>query len=124
MSTAAMQRPYHYIINDKVYDLREWIPQHPGGTFFFLAARGRDISAAVYTYHENPDYLFKILKKYEIDKTREETMVPSMNLPPFLIPKGFDARKDLVTFDFDNNNKILNEIKEGIKKEKMLPKIK
>ena len=47
-----------------------------------------------------------------------------MNLPPFLLPKGFDARTDMVTFDFENNNKIFNEIKEAMKKEKMQPKIK
>ncbi len=41
-----------YIIDDKTYDLREWIPKHPGGVAWFTRSHGRDISAAIYSYHD------------------------------------------------------------------------
>ena len=54
MSETTTKTYKNFIINNKVYDLSKWIPIHPGGPNFFLRANGRDITAAVYTYHENP----------------------------------------------------------------------
>lgn len=53
-----------YIIDGKSYDLMDWIPKHPGGSIWFARSNGRDISAAVHTYHKHPKVLFEILKKY------------------------------------------------------------
>ena len=46
-----------------------------------------------------------------------------MNVPEFIIPKKFDARTDSITFDFIKNNKIFEEIKASLKKNKMAPKV-
>ena len=45
--------PY-YLIDGKVYDLKEWIPKHPGGSVWFARSHGTDITAAVYSHHSNP----------------------------------------------------------------------
>ena len=53
-----MPETYEYfIIEGECYDLRPWIPNHPGGSMWFENARGRDLTAAVHTYHKNPDYV-------------------------------------------------------------------
>ena len=44
-----------FIIDGNAYDLREWIPKHPGGAIWFARSHGRDISAAIHSYHSNPD---------------------------------------------------------------------
>lgn len=74
----------------------DWIPKHPGGSIWFARANGRDISAAVHTYHKTPKLMLEILKKYETKKTIEEAMDPTLNVPKFILPKNFDARTDRV----------------------------
>jgi cytochrome b involved in lipid metabolism len=56
-----------YVIDDKVYDLKDWIPKHPGGSQWFIHSFGRDITTLVYTYHTNVELCKKILTKYEVD---------------------------------------------------------
>jgi len=52
----------YYIIDGKVYDLNDWIPKHPGGVMWFENIRGRDSTAAIFTYHKSPDSIMRILK--------------------------------------------------------------
>ena len=51
-----------YIIDGKVYDLKEWIPRHPGGSLWFARSKGRDISAPFHVYHPNIEKAVKVLK--------------------------------------------------------------
>lgn len=105
------QRFKYYIIDGKVHDLREWIPKHPGGSIWFARSNGRDISAAVHSYHANPKNIKSILKKYEVDITINDALDPSMNVPAFIIPKNFDARKDSLAFEWENEKSFLNRLK-------------
>ena len=114
----------YYIIDDEVYDLAEWIPQHPGGHLWFHRLNGRDITAAIHTYHEHPKSLLKLIQKYKVKMDHEDAINPKMNVPSFVIPKDFDARTDTIKFDFHNNNQVLEDVKESLKKNKMKEKIK
>jgi hypothetical protein len=118
------QRFKYYIIDGKVHDLREWIPKHPGGSIWFARANGRDISAAVHSYHVEPTRIKKILEKYEIDVAFNDALDPSMNVPAFIIPKNFDARKDSLSFNWTNENSFLNKLKTKINTPEMKEKIK
>jgi len=94
----------YYIIDGKAYDLKEWIPKHPGGHLWFFRSNGRDISAAFHTYHEYPKQLLKQIEKYLVDVPGDEALNPTLNAPSFILPKNFDAKTDSITFDFINNN--------------------
>jgi predicted heme/steroid binding protein len=97
----------NYIVDGKVYDLTDWIPKHPGGEIWFARSNGRDISAAIHAYHKNPAGCKKILEKYESDMTFDEAVDPTLNVPAFILPKNFDARKDGLSFNWKNENSFL-----------------
>ena len=48
---------------------------------WFAVSNGRDITAAVETYHPNIELTYKILEKYEIDKKPEDVLDPTLNVP-------------------------------------------
>lgn len=100
----APEFPY-FVIDGKVYDLTEWIPQHPGGARWFSRSNGRDISAAFHAYHKDPARLRKNLDRYEMQgedaKVKEHTD-SSLNVPPFVLPPDFDARTDVPVFEWQS----------------------
>lgn len=51
VATHADQTSCWTIIDDKVYDLTRWIPQHPGGEGAILSLCGHDGSAAFHGQH-------------------------------------------------------------------------
>ena len=57
---------------------------------------------AVHAYHADPQRLLPILKKYELSSSKPvaEMIDPTLNVPPFILPPGFDSRRDTPTFDF------------------------
>jgi len=94
----------HYYVDGKVYDFKEWKNIHPGGDIFFVPSFQRDISAAVHAYHKDPDRLTGILAKYEVKlegKQPRDILEPGMNVPPFILPPGFDALRDVPIYDWD-----------------------
>ena len=93
-SAASMKYPY-WVVEGKVYDFVPFIPKHPGGTRWFSHSHGRDITAAVHHYHENPVKLRPILKKYEVKGVSvKDAIDPGLNVPRFILPEVFDARID------------------------------
>ena len=115
----------YYIIDGKVYDFTDWIPKHPGGGAFFYRSNGRDISSAVHAYHADPSRLQRIMEKYEKpDVKLQDAWDPGMNVPPFIIPEKFDARRDMITFDWTNPKSFLKRLKEKLGTNEMQQRIK
>jgi len=54
------------IIDRKVYDVTDWLPQHPGGKEVLLVAAGRDCTDLFRSYHPFTDKPAQILAKFEI----------------------------------------------------------
>lgn len=53
----------------------------------------------------------KILEKYECpDLKPEDVMTRKMNTPAHLLPKGFNARTDNVSFDFKKKDTLLKRV--------------
>lgn len=103
----------YYIVDGKAYDLSEWIDKHPGGRIWFAESNGRDISVAIHAYHEDSQKLIRILKKYEVDISAEEAIDPQMNVPLSMMPEGFDARKHVQKYDW-NQEGFLSSLKAKI----------
>lgn len=59
--------PPVWIVDNVMYDLRPFVPLHPGGALFLEATRGRDISAQFFTHHVQAHRLLPLLQKYKID---------------------------------------------------------
>lgn len=112
-----------FIIDDKVYDLKDWIPIHPGGSIWFGHAYGRDISTLIYTYHRNPEQCKKILEKYVTTIPVEKALDPWLTLPRFLIPDGFELKKDTLAFDFTKKDSILEKTKKILATKEMKDRV-
>ena len=60
-------QPYIYCINDKLYNLSDFVSKHPGGTDVFYNLRPHiDITPMIYSYHKDVNVVFEVLSKYEI----------------------------------------------------------
>ena len=133
-----MGRPF-WIVDGRAYDFTEWMTRHPGGSMWFKQTEGRDISALLHTYHREPARLQKVLKKYEIEELAgvnvlpkltvpprsdslrpvsnvpgpvgEQSLLPKLGIPPFLLAPDFDARKDLPKLDYRDEGSLLAEIR-------------
>jgi linoleoyl-CoA desaturase len=58
---------YRYKIHDKLYDLTDFVKNHPGGVDVFNNLKSDiNITPMIYTYHKNPKTILEILPKYEI----------------------------------------------------------
>jgi len=95
----------HFYIDGKVYDFSDWKWIHPGGFAFFNQSAQRDISAAIHSYHKDPDRILPILEKYEAKledgKDPRDILLKGMNVPEFIVPPDFDARRDVPIYDWD-----------------------
>jgi len=94
----------HYYIDGKIYDFSDWQKIHPGGDVFFRCSFQRDISALVHAYHRNPDALKPILEKYEVELEGvqpRDVLAKGMNVPPFILPPDFDARRDVPVYNWE-----------------------
>jgi len=121
----------YYIVDGEVYDLREWIPLHPGGARWFSRSNGRDISPAIHAYHANPKAtVYRILEKYKVNKADlckdlKEITYPGMNIPPFVLPPEFDAHKEgmVPTFTYKDEG-ILAKVQKKLSEPVMRKKIR
>jgi hypothetical protein len=108
--TSHLQGKPFWIVDGEAYDLREWMKHHPGGSAWFVTTQGRDISALFHSYHRDPQRLRRILAQYKIDSARPEDVLPTLGVPPFLVPPDFDAVRDLPRFDFNREGTVLAAI--------------
>jgi hypothetical protein len=106
-------RPF-WIIDGQAYDFSDWMNKHPAGPIWFKLTQGRDISVLFHVMHRDPMKLLDILKKYRIDDTTASDVLPKMGLPPFLLPKDFDAARDLPRFDFSSEDNLLRKIRNAV----------
>lgn len=93
-----------------MYDLTEWIPQHPGGNMWFARSTGRDLTATVRSYHYNYDQLKPILKKYETSIHPDNMMNMKNRGADLIIPKDMDPKNHIVFFDWGNEKQMLYEL--------------
>jgi hypothetical protein len=91
---------------------------------WFARANGRDITAAVYSYHEHPELSLQILKKYETNVPPSDVLDPTLNVPKYVLPDNFNAATDLVHFDFHFQNNFLQRVRRRIDTPEMKKKIR
>jgi cytochrome b involved in lipid metabolism len=109
----------YYIFEGKVYDLKDWIPVHPGGSMWFNHSYGRDLTTVVHSYHKNPLVLRQILAKYVTNIPVENVLQKGFNVPDFILPPGFDAAKDIMVFEWGKENSIFEKTKKYIQSKEM-----
>jgi len=51
-------------IEDKVYDVTEWIPNHPGGKSAILQVGGREVTDLIKAYHVDACWRLRVKKMY------------------------------------------------------------
>lgn len=107
---------YYYICDGKVYNLKEFIPIHPGGSLWLNHSYGRDVTTLIHSYHRDPSLCKKILAKYEVDIKPREAINRTFNVPDFIIPPDFDAARDVMTFDWSKKDSIFEKTKREINK--------
>lgn len=56
-------------IHNTLYDLTEFVHQHPGGVDWIQMTKGHDITEAVETHHVFQDRLQPFLRKYKVRDT-------------------------------------------------------
>lgn len=78
----------------------------------------------MHAYHTNPEKQSKILERYLVNVPAEEATDPSLNVPRFILPEKFDARKDTLQFDWGNKNSFLEQVREKLNTPEMKKKIK
>lgn len=116
--------PNVWIYDGEVYDLSDFIKQHPGGEFFIGRMKNRDITTLINIFHPNPEKNKKILKKYALGrKAVPEDVHPKYAAPEFLFREGFDGWKDTPKLNFDNKDQLLERIKMRLNKPEMKKKI-
>lgn len=64
------------IFNGRVYDITEFVKDHPGGDDLLLQYAGQDITEVMYDkdYHEHSEASYEILQDYMIGKIEESNM--------------------------------------------------
>lgn len=108
--TVFHQGPPFWIVDGVAYDFSEWMKRHPGGAIWLRSTQWRDISSLFHVYHRDPQRLRKLLEKYRLEGVSADDVLPGMGVPPFLVPPGFNAAKDLPTFDFGADSTLLKAI--------------
>lgn len=68
------------IVNDKVYDVTDWVDKHPGGVELLRLVAGRDITVAFDSYHPFTNNAKLVINKYQIGLLKEG----SYEFPPYL----------------------------------------
>lgn len=110
---------FSWVVNGEEYDFTDFLAEHPGGPDFFLWSKGRDITIPVYAYHKDPERrVLPLIKKYKVEKPgdKSEVLKAKLGIPPFLLPKGFDALSAIPQYDFDFTNEklLLNTVRDLI----------
>jgi cytochrome b involved in lipid metabolism len=105
---------YLYIFEGKVYNLKDWIMIHPGGSLWFCHAYGRDITNLIYSYHIKPELCKNILAKYETKHDPKKVLHRYFNVPEHVLPEGFNAATDSLVFDWKKEDTLMNKVKSQI----------
>ena len=105
-----------WFVDGKANDLTEFLLNHPGGALF-LVWHGRDSSVSFRTFRKNPKQNMKVLQNYHVKGANAQPK--SLHVPEsarFLLPADFDARKDILSYDFDPDNEklLLNECRRRV----------
>jgi cytochrome P450/NADPH-cytochrome P450 reductase len=98
---------YWIVFGGFVYDVSEWIDEHPGGAEPFLASLGRDATAAHAAAQHSQDAL-ALAERYRIGRLRDTAATavddePLLEIPyaiRWLVPKG----ERFANFDILNDN--------------------
>jgi cytochrome b involved in lipid metabolism len=101
-------KSHYYIFEGKVYDLKDWVNIHPGGSMWFVNSYGRDLTSLVNSYHTNPALIRQIMAKYVTTIPVDDVLHKSFNVPPFILPPDFDADRDMIRFDWKKENTMLD----------------
>lgn len=56
-------------IKNTLYDLKDFVDKHPGGSDWIRMTEGQDITEAFLTHHLNMDKVEPLLKKYRVRET-------------------------------------------------------
>ncbi|CAG8434505.1 671_t:CDS:2 [Scutellospora calospora] len=67
-------QPWYMIIDNKVYDIKEFVPDHPGGAPI-LTHIGKDATDAFYSFH--PESVHDLLANYYVGDIAYEDIIPS-----------------------------------------------
>jgi hypothetical protein len=109
--TVYVDGPPFWIVDGESYDFSEWMKVHPGGAVWLRLTQRRDISVLFHVMHRDPARLRKLLDKYRIPGKTRADILPGMGVPPFLVPPGFNAARDLPSHDFDDDLTLLKQLR-------------
>ena len=98
-------------IHGKYYDLTDFLDKHPGGSKILESCKGVDCTAAFESYHamSNMNNIKSIMKKYEIDASKSETIQSFKQHSYTFSEKGFynevknRVRNYILTGDYSIN---------------------
>jgi len=108
-----------YMVDGKMYDLKDFIPMHPGGVRWFKTPHV-DITAELNTYHDNPQKIRGVLKNYEINDVGYGDVPLILSPPPFLnVGAQADGGSGEV-FDWDDPKCLVPTIRRRIREDKGL----
>jgi hypothetical protein len=110
------------IVDGELYDLTKFVDKHPGGALFIIRSRARDITVTVNTYHKDIKKVKAVLNKYKIGPGNPRDMPSDYLLPKFLMPKKFDAKENLPSYDFNREGQFQKEVIDAMKQDKDLTK--
>merc|ERR1719262_1092587 len=102
-----------------MYDLKEWIPKHPGGTRWFKCPH-IDLTAEISTYHDDPDKVRRVLEKYEIKDVGYGDIPLILSPPPFLNVGAQDEGGAGEVFDWRNPSHLVPTIRRRIREDPAL----
>ena len=101
-------------IHGKYYDLTNFLDKHPGGSKILDSCKGVDCTAAFESYHamSNMNNIKSIMKKYEINTSKTETIQSFKQHSYTFYEKGFynevknRVRNYILTNDYIKNYSI------------------
>lgn len=106
---AAKDAALRWVVEGELYDLTDFLATHPGGPDVLLWSQGRDITIPVMTFHKDPaKTVLPTLAKYKVARAAgDDDVKAKIGIPHFLLPSGFDAAKDVPTYDFRRGDDVL-----------------
>lgn len=62
----------NWVVDNKIYDLSNFVEKHPGGAHWLQRTRGHNITELFYTHHLNEAKAKEVLAKYYISDCKNE----------------------------------------------------
>lgn len=108
----------YWAVDGKIYDFKEWQHKHPGGAVWFRWNANRDITILLHCYHKNSKQLYdKLLPKFLCPDLTEDALnlgKPEHGAPPFLLPPGYEPRRDSPEFKWNDEGGFLTTLKKRV----------